>query len=221
MTRVGERWRQIALVYAEDHRQFTRFLHSQAKGVLGLGPLDEHRDVEQPASDTRHRFVSRVEQNFRRFVVGLRLDDEVGPALEKARMRSRWVPWAFVPSAAAAGFAWWLTGGRWPVVLGVAGVCLLLPLIAWLLTRSVLARARAALDEKLAQAGGTLHKLLADQIREDTEHTFARFLTILAPAREEAVLREQQLDSLAASLHRLQESFADLDRRLQVAGARV
>lgn len=221
MTRVGERWRQIALVYAEDHRQFTRFLHSQARSALSLGPLDENRDVEQPAGETRHRFVSRVEQNFRRFVVGLRLDDEVGPALEKARKRSRWVPWSFVPAFVAAGVVWWLTGGQWALALGAAGACLLLPLIAWMLTRSVLARARHALEDKLAQAGGTLHKLLADQISEDTEHTFARFLTILTPAREEAVNREQQLASLAASLHRLHESFADLDRRLQVAGARV
>jgi hypothetical protein len=59
--------------------------------------------------------------------------------------------------------------------------------------------------------------MLADQIKEDTEHTFSRFLTILSPARDEAVLREQHLIRQAAPVAALRESFDRLERELQAA----
>jgi hypothetical protein len=141
--------------------------------------------------------------------------------LEKARKRARLIPWSFLPAPLGAALAWWLSAGDWRLAAITAGGALLLPLIAWMLTRAVITRAHDDLYEKLHAAGGTLRKLLSDQITEDTESTFARFLGILTPAREESVIREQRIGSHASGLHRLQESFGDLDRRLQAAVAKV
>jgi len=213
MLRVGERWRHVAAVVEDDHRQFTRFLHSQARGELYLAPLNETRDIDDPAIEMRRRFVARVESTLRRFVIGLKLDEAVEPALLKARSRARLIPVASVLAVVGTGVAGWL-GGLIPALCAI-GCGGLLVLGAWLLARSSLMRTRTELRDKLIGSSDTLREMLADQIKEDTEHTFSRFLTILAPARDEAVLREQHLTQQAAPVAALRESFDRLERELQ------
>lgn len=215
MFRVGERWRHIAAVVEEDHRQFARYLHSQARGELYLAPLDETRDLDDPAIEMRRRFVARIESTLRRFVIGLNLDVAVEPALLKARRRWRLIPVASALTAAGTAAAWWL-GGLVPAALA-AGCGFALVLASWLLARSSLLRTRHEMRDKLLGASDTLRSMLADQIKEDTEHTFSRFLTILSPARDEAVLREQHLLAQAAPVAALRDSFERLERELQTA----
>lgn len=215
MLRVGERWRHVAGVVEEDHRQFTRFLHSQARGELYLAPLDEMRDIDDPAVEMRRRFVARVEGTLRRFVIGLKLDEAVEPALLKARGRARLIPASIVLAVVGTGVAWWF-GGMVPGLVAL-GMGLMIVLGAWALARSSLMRTRRMLREKLEESGDTLRSMLAEQIKEDTEHTFSRFLTILTPARDEAVVREQHLLKQAAPVAALRESFDILERDLQAA----
>ncbi|MBX7207018.1 MAG: dynamin family protein [Verrucomicrobiaceae bacterium] len=217
MFRVGERWRHVAAVVEEDHRQFTRYLHAQARGHLYLAPLDEARDIDDPAVEMRRRFVARIESTLRRFVIGLKLDEAVEPALLSARKRARLIPWAAALAVIAAGTAWWF-GGLAPALLAL-GCGALLTLGAWLLARSSLIRTRRLLRAQLEDSGDTLHTMLAGQISEDTEHTFSRFLTILTPARDEALLREEHLLSQAAPVAALRDSFERLERELQAATA--
>lgn len=218
MFRVGERWRHVAGVVEEDHRQFTRFLHSQARDELYLAPLNETRDLDDPAIEMRRRFVARIESTLRRFVIGLKLDEAVEPALVKARSRARLIPLTACATAIGTGVAWWV-GGAVPAAIAV-GVSALLVLFAWLLARSSLTRTRRALRDKLIGSSDTLRTMLADQIKEDTEHTFSRFLNILTPAREEAVIWEQRLVNQAAPVAALRESFDRLGRELQAVTPR-
>ena len=215
MFRVGERWRHVAGVVEEDHRQFSRYLHSQARGELYLEPLNEIRDIDDPAIEMRRRFVARVESTLRKFVIGLKLDEAVEPALLKARKRARLMPFSIALTVVATGIAWWL-GGLVPALIALGGGALLI-LCTWLLARSSLTRTRRVLRDRLVGSSDTLRGMLADQIKEDTEHTFSRFLTILSPARDEAVLREQHLIRQAAPVAALRESFDRLERELQAA----
>lgn len=218
MFRVGERWRHVAAVVEEDHRQFTKFLHSQARDQLYLAPLNETRDIDDPAVEMRRRFVARIESTLRRFVIGLKLDEAVEPALLKARSRARLIPIITGAAAIGTGAAWWF-GGAIPAGIAVA-VSALLVLCSWLLARSSLTRTRRQLRDRLIEASDTLRTMLADQIKEDTEHTFSRFLNILTPAREEAVIWEQRLVNQAAPVAALRESFDRLGRELQAVTPR-
>ena len=215
MLRVGERWRHVAAVVEEDHRQFTRYLHSQARGELSLEPLNEIRDIDDPAIEMRRRFVARVESTLRKFVIGLKLDEAVEPALLKARKRAWMIPFSIALAVVAPGVAWWF-GGHMPALIALGGGALLV-LSTWLLARSSLTRTRRLLRDRLVGSSDMLRAMLADQIKEDTEHTFSRFLTILSPARDEAVLREQHLIRQAAPVAALRESFDRLERELQAA----
>jgi Dynamin family len=215
MFRVGERWRHVAGVVEEDHRQFARYLHSQARGELHIEPLNEIRDIDDPAVEMRRRFVARVESTLRKFVIGLKLDEAVEPALLKARKRARLMPFSIALTVVGTGVAWWF-GGHVPALIALGGGALLI-LCTWLLARSSLTRTRRLLRDRLVGSSDTLRGMLADQIKEDTEHTFSRFLTILSPARDEAVLREQHLIRQAAPVAALRESFDRLERELQAA----
>lgn len=218
MFRVGERWRQVAAVVEEDHRQFARYLHSQASGELYLAPLNESRDINDPAMEMRRRFVARVESTLRRFVIGLRLDEDVEPALVKARQRARLLPMFFALTFAITAIVFWFEANR-PGGMKWVGVAFGAGLVAtgfvWLLARGTLSRARRHLREKLAGASDTLLQMLAAQIQDDTETTFAPFLNVLTPAREEAGLREQALLAQAERVGTLRTSFEALERELQ------
>lgn len=215
MFRVGERWRQVAAVVEADHRQFTRYLHSQASGQLYLAPLNETRDIDDPAIETRRRFIARIDSTLRKFVIGLGLDQSVEPALRKACKRARLMPLCSILTMTATASAWWF-GGLIPAVIALGGGLLAL-LLAMLFARSGLVRTRRELAARLAASSPTLRDMLAAQIQEDTESTFARFLTILTPAREDAGNREQQLLKHAGQLADLRESFNRLERELHVS----
>lgn len=214
MMRVGERWRQAASVVEEDHRQFTRYLHSQASTEIHLAPLNERRDIDDPAVEMRRRFVARIESTLRRFVIGLKLDVAVEPALIKARSWAKMIPTVFSLAMIATGLAWWF-GGLVPVLLSLI-VGGLLMLLTWFLARASLIKTQRELKEKLHSASSQLTGMLAEQIKEDTEHTFSRFLDILIPAGEEALIREAQLLQQTEMVANLRESFDLLERELQV-----
>jgi GTPase Era involved in 16S rRNA processing len=214
MMRVGERWRQAASVIEEDHRQFTRYLHSQASTEIYLSPLNERRDIDDPAVEMRRRFVARIESTLRRFVIGLKLDVAVEPALIKARSWAKMIPTVFSLAMIATGLAWWF-GGLVPVLLSLI-VGGLLMLLTWFLARASLIKTQRELKEKLHSASSQLTGMLAEQIKEDTEHTFSRFLDILIPAGEEALIREAQLVQQTEMVANLRESFDLLERELQV-----
>lgn len=214
MMRVGERWRQAASVVEEDHRQFTRYLHSQASTEIHLAPLNERRDIDDPAVEMRRRFVARIESTLRRFVIGLKLDVAVEPALIKARSWAKMIPTVFSLAMIATGLAWWF-GGLVPVLLSLI-VGGLLILLTWFLARASLIKTQRELKEKLHSASSQLTGMLAEQIKEDTEHTFSRFLDILIPAGEEALIREAQLVQQTEMVANLRESFDLLERELQV-----
>lgn len=214
MMRVGERWRQAASVVEEDHRQFTRYLHSQASTEIYLSPLNERRDIDDPAVEMRRRFVARIESTLRRFVIGLKLDVAVEPALIKARSWAKMIPTVFSLAMIATGLAWWF-GGLVPVLLSLI-VGGLLMLLTWFLARASLIKTQRELKEKLHSASSQLTEMLAEQIKEDTEHTFSRFLDILIPAGEEALIREAQLVQQTEMVANLRESFDLLERELQV-----
>jgi len=214
MMRVGERWRQAASVVEEDHRQFTRYLHSQASTEIYLSPLNERRDIDDPAVEMRRRFVARIESTLRRFVIGLKLDVAVEPALIKARSWAKMIPTVFSLAMIATGLAWWF-GGLVPVLLSLI-VGGLLMLLTSFLARASLIKTQRELKEKLHSASSQLTGMLAEQIKEDTEHTFSRFLDILIPAGEEALIREAQLVQQKEMVANLRESFDLLERELQV-----
>lgn len=215
MLRIGERWRQAATIVEEDHRQFTRYLHSQASTELYLSPLNETRDIDDPAVEMRRRFVARIESTLRRFVIGLKLDVAVEPALLKARGWARLIPTVFVMVMIVTGVSWWVGGLIPALVTLLSGILLMLG--TWLLARASLVRTQRELRSKLEEASGQLRQMLSEQIQEDTEHTFSRFLDILTPAGEEAAMRESQLAEQAESVAVLRESFERLERELQVS----
>ena len=215
MLRIGERWRQAATIVEEDHRQFTRYLHSQASTELYLSPLNETRDIDDPAVEMRRRFVARIESTLRRFVIGLKLDVAVEPALLKARGWARLIPTVFVMVMIVTGVSWWVGGLIPTLVTLLSGILLMLG--TWLLARASLVRTQRELRSKLEDASGQLRQMLSEQIQEDTEHTFSRFLDILTPAGEEAAMRESQLAEQAESVAVLRESFERLERELQVS----
>lgn len=215
MYRVGERWRQAAGIIEADHRQFTRYLHSQASSQLGLPPVDDSRDLDDPATETRKRFVARIDSSLRKFVISLELDKCVEPALRTARRRARLLPLCFLLALTATATAWWF-GGLIPAVVAAGGGLLAL-LVALLYARSGLHRTQREISARLESSGPMLREALSGQIQDDTETTFARFLTILTPAREDALNREEQLLKRARQLASLRESFDRIERELQAA----
>lgn len=215
--RTGDRWRQVALVLEEDLHQFERFLYAQGRGSLFPAdvPVPVH-DYDEEESEFRRRFGTHIDSSLRRFVLGLKLDEDIEPGLARARATARWVPRLAVPAVFSIGICAWLDG-----LVGAsiaAGAAIMLLLAVYLLTQIRLNSARNAILDKLEISSATLREMLAKQVRGDVTDTFARFLDLLNPAQANAAQAEQAQALHAEHLRSLTESLAAVEKQILVAG---
>ena len=210
--RTGDRWRQVGIILEEDYLQYERFLHAQGRG--SLYPTDEKLPNEGDP-EIRRLFSAHIDSTIRRFVLSLRLDETIEPGLLAARRRARWVPWLALPTLLGAGAAWYFEG---PVGAGIAlGAGLLLVGAAFLITQAALNTARGSLIDRLEASAKHLRQMLAHQVQLDIATLFARFLTVLGPAQEQATAREEHMHEQTERLRLLYEDFAKVEQQVRAA----
>jgi hypothetical protein len=212
--RTGDRWRQVGLVLEEDVHQFERYLYAQGRGTVF--PVDVSMPVhayDDDESELRRRFSTHVDSSLRRFVIGLKLDEDIEPGNEKARRTARWVPRLVPPALIATGLCGWLDGWEGGGIAAGAGVLLLA--VVYLLTQIRLNSARNAILDKLEQSSITLRDMLAKQVTEDVTAIFGKFLGTLDPAQAGAAQLLQEQSAHAARLQQLATSFDALEQQVQ------
>ena len=207
--RTGDRWRQAGHILDEDCRQFERFMRAQGRNVLYMTETGTSEDDE---TDLRRRFTARVDSALRRFVIGLRLDEDIEPGLLKARRTARWLPRLAPCVVLLAGLGGWLGGILQAAIIGSSGLMFLA--VIFLLTQMRLASARNAILDKLEESSATLREMLDAQMREEVQIAFARFLEILTPAQTDALDRELKYGVHVEKLRCLTEAIDALDRRV-------
>lgn len=206
--RTGDRWRQSGMILEEDARQYERYMRHQAAGHLPLGdPLLPPAET-QAESELRRRFTARIDSALRRFVLALRLDEDIEPGLIKARESARWLP--RLAPLVAVGVA---GGGFFNGWLG-AGICLAIGLmflgVFFLITQMRLAGARNAILDKLEESSATLREMLATQLTEEVAHVFERFAELLTPLQCDLQQREQDAALRAERLRRQETALQEL-----------
>ncbi len=212
--RTGDRWRQVGLVLEEDLHQFERYLYAQGKGTLFPAdvsmPVHDYNDDE---SELRRRFGTHVDSSLRRFVLGLKLDEDIEPGLERARSTARWVPRLLPLAVIAIALCAWLDG-----LVGASiatGAAAMLLMAVYLMTQIRLSTARNAILDKLELSSATLRETLSKQVRGDVTEVFAKFVDLLDPAQSNAAQLEQDHAVHVARLRRLTDSLSDLDHQIQ------
>jgi len=213
--RTGDRWRQVSLVLEEDVHQFERFLYAQGRGILF--PVDATmpaHDYGEEESELRRRFGTHVDSSLRRFVIGLKLDEDIEPGLESARVTARWLPRFILPVVIATGLCAWFDGPASALISLGAG--LLLMAVVYLLTQVRLSSARNAILDKLEDSSATLREMLHKQVTEDVTNSFTRFLDTLNPAQANAAHTEREQATQVERLRQLADSFDVLDQQIRV-----
>ena len=213
--RTGDRWRQVSLVLEEDVHQFERFLYAQGRGILF--PLDATmpaHDYGEEESELRRRFGTHVDSSLRRFVIGLKLDEDIEPGLESSRVTARWLPRLILPVVIATGLCAWFDGSVSALIALGAG--LLLMAVVYLLTQVRLSSVRNAILDKLEDSSATLREMLHKQVTEDVTHSFTRFLDTLNPAQANAAHTEREQATQVERLRQLADSFSVLDEQIRV-----
>ena len=212
--RTDDRWRQLGLVLEEDVRQHDRYVRVHGREVLpeAFGEPEGRSGAE---NDLRRRFTTRIDSALRRFVLALRLDDDIEPGLQRARQTARWLPILIPILALLASVAGWLVGWQAAVIaMGSGGM---LVAMVYLLTQMRLAAARNAILDKLEESTGTLREMLADQLRDETHHAFSKAREVLEPlqkeakaVQDEAAQRVEHLSRLGAAVDTLATDVARL-----------
>jgi predicted GTPase len=220
--RTGDRWRQVSLVLEEDVHQFERFLYAQGRGILF--PTDvvlPSHDYGEEESELRRRFGTHVDSSLRRFVIGLKLDEDIEPGLENARVTARWLPRLVLPVVIATALCGWFDDMISASIAFGAGVLLLA--VVYLLTQVRLNNARNAILDKLEESSITLREMLSRQVTEDVTNNFTKFLDTLNPAQASATQVEREQSLQVERLRQLAESFDQLDQQIRTltpAGAK-
>jgi len=212
--RTGDRWRQVSLVLEEDVHQFERFLYAQGRGIL-FPPdvvLPSH-DYGEDESELRRRFGTHVDSSLRRFVIGLKLDEDIEPGLESARVTARWLTRLIIPIILGTALCGWLDDLTSAAIAFGAGLLLLG--VVYLLTQIRLANARNSILDKLEESSATLREMLSRQVTEDVTASFTKFLDTLNPAQASAVHLEREQSTHVERLHTLAESFSAIDQQIQ------
>ncbi|WP_395734874.1 dynamin family protein [Prosthecobacter sp.] len=213
--RTGDRWRQVSLVLEEDVHQFERFLYAQGRGIL-FPPdvvLPSH-DYGEDESELRRRFGTHVDSSLRRFVIGLKLDEDIEPGLESARVTARWLTRLIIPIILGTALCGWLDDLTSAAIAFGAGLLLLG--VVYLLTQIRLANARNSILDKLEESSATLREMLSRQVTEDVTASFTKFLDTLNPAQASAANLEREQSTHVERLRTLAESFSAIDQQIQV-----
>ncbi len=213
--RTGDRWRQVSLVLEDDVHQFERFLYAQGRGILF--PTDvvlPSHDYGEEESELRRRFGTHVDSSLRRFVIGLKLDEDIEPGLENARVTARWLPRLILPVILGTALCGWLDDLTSAAIAFGAGLLLLG--VVYLLTQIRLANARNAILDKLEESSATLRVMLSKQVTEDVTNCFTKFLDTLNPAQATAAQVEQEHSTQVERLRQLSDSFSVLDQQIKV-----
>lgn len=211
--RTSDRWRQVGLVLEEDVHQFERFLFARGRGVIfpQNAAMPVHVDDEEE-SDLRRRFCTHVDSCLRRFVIGLQLDADIEPSIERARSSARWVPRLALPALFATGLCGWLDG---PMAAGIAAAAgAIVIAVVYLVTQIRLGSSRNAILDKLEQSSLTLREMLSKQVTEDVIREFIRFLDTLNPAQTDAAQAEDEQSVRIGRLSKLAESFVALESQI-------
>ena len=212
--RTGDRWRQVSLVLEEDVHQFERFLFAQGRGIL-FPPdvvLPSH-DYGEEESELRRRFGTHVDSSLRRFVIGLKLDEDIEPGLESARVTARWLPRLILPVIIGTALCGWMDDLVSAAIAFGAGLLLA---VVYLLTQIRLAKSRNTILDKLEESSATLREMLAKQVTEDVTHSFTKFLDTLNPAQASAAQLEHEQSTQVERLRQLSDSFDTLDQQIKV-----
>ena len=208
--RTGDRWRQLSLVLEEDMRQYDRFVRSQSRQIIAL----PEPPIPEGESELRRRFTTRIDSALRRFVLALELDEDVEPGLLRARQTARWLPRLAPLVLMMTLITAWL--GDWDPVpaLIMLGSGLMLLAVVYLITQMRLAAARNAILDKLEESTATLREMLAEQLKEEVSHAFAKSRETLEPLQASALQTEQDGAFRLERLRRLGESFEALSRQV-------
>jgi GTPase SAR1 family protein len=208
------RWSQVGIILEEDYGQYSRFLKSLGKDTLFLAAETSAAEAEYE-QDLPRRFTSRIDSTIRRFVIGLKLDDSIEPGLKRAQRRARLVPWLIAPTLIAAGVCYFFEGPFTGIAALAAG--LLIISFFFMLTKATLSATRSQFIDKLDDSAGTLRTMLGEQVTEDVESAFNRFLNILTPAQEEAAQRITLLSGQMKKLTDLEASLRSIAQNLKPA----
>lgn len=211
--RTSDRWRQVGLVLEEDVHQFERFLFARGRGVIFPpdASMPVHVDDEEE-SDLRRRFSTHVDSCLRRFVIGLQLDADIEPGIERARRTARWVPRLILPVLLATALCGWLDGTTAAIIAAGAGVMLIA--VVYLITQIRLGTSRNAIFDKLEQSTHTLREMLTKQVTEDVTREFVGFLETLNPAQVGAAQVEEDQSARIERLSKLALSFDTLETQI-------
>jgi hypothetical protein len=210
--RSGDRWRHVGTTLEEDYLQYERFLHAQGRG--SLFPADDKLPTESDP-DIRRQFSARIDITLRRFVLGLQLDEAIEPGLKAARRRARLVPWLTLPAFLGIAAAWFLEGPPGAGIAAAGGLSLVGA--AFLTTQAALSTARRTLIERLEGSANPLREMLDEQVRQDVEKLFNRFLPLLARAPVGAVPTEQQAKAQAERMRLMGEGIETVGREIWTA----
>jgi predicted nuclease with TOPRIM domain len=82
--------------------------------------------------------------------------------------------------------------------------------VVYLLTQMRLASARNAILDKLEESTGTLREMLAEQLREETNHAFSKARELLEPLQNETATVEEDAAQRMERLRRLGDSLESL-----------
>ncbi|WP_395742185.1 hypothetical protein [Prosthecobacter sp.] len=162
-----------------------------------------------------------MDSSLRRFVIGLKLDEDIEPGLENARVTARWLPRLILPILLGTALSAWLDDLTTAALALGAGLLLLA--VVYLLTQIRLANARNSILDKLEESSATLRVMLSKQVTEDVTHCFTKFLDTLNPAQATAAQVERDQSTQVERLRHLSDSFTTLEEQIKAltpAGAK-
>jgi hypothetical protein len=171
-------------------------------------------DYGEEESELRRRFGTHVDSSLRRFVIGLKLDEDIEPGLESARVTARWLPRLILPVIIGTALCGWLDDMISAAIAFGAGLLLLA--VVYLLTQIRLANSRNDILDKLEESSATLRVMLSKQVTEDVSHSFTKFLDTLNPAQANAAHVEREQSTHVEHLRHLADSFDVLEQQIQV-----
>ncbi len=208
----AERWKAVATVLEDDYKHFDAFVAKQWHGEFYLGHGETISDPTDPEHNHR-RFQAKIDSAFRRFVLGIRIQETLLPAATASAAQAKSLPMVAGVLSVVSGLVGWFFG--WLPGLAAAGMTLAIVGVLLLRIRLTLRGAVRDLGVQLDQAREILRGMLRDQIAEETQNSYSGFDKILRPAEAQTQAQESGQQSIVSQLTALKSSLLGVNELLQ------